>query len=164
MNLYAEKKSVAFSAKPTETESVSNSPRSAEDELFQAALVHIQKKYAALSQPPPPDVMMFLAVLEDDPNGVRAALEAGADRQIKIGELVTRHAELLEDFHPYGVGEVLNVVPLQDDKWRLIYRSGQNDAVVATQALDYDPGVQVGDQVFVYRDSVPKLRIRKLGR
>ena len=108
--------------------------------------------------------MMFLAVLEDDPNGVRAALEAGADRQIKIGELVTRHAELLEDFHPYGVGEVLNVVPLQDDKWRLIYRSGQNDAVVATQALDYDLGVQVGDQVFVYRDSVPKLRIRKLGR
>lgn len=140
------------------------SPQSAEDfQLVQAALDHIREKYSALAVPAPADVSMFLAVLDNDADGVRNALDAGANRKMKIGELFTRYADLLEDFHPYGIGKVLKVIPLQERKWRLIYASGRDDEVVATQALDYDPGVQVGDQVFVYRDSTPKLRVRKLG-
>ena len=69
----------------------------------------------------------------------------------------------MNDASPAGdTGEVLKVNALEGGKWRLIYVQDQDGKVAATQPLDEHPGVQAGDRVLVYRDSTPKLQIRKV--
>lgn len=77
-----------------------------DDKFALAALRHIQKKAEDATGAVPPNVRLFIAVFDGDVEGVKEAIEDGADVDSRLGSVLVEHSRYLDGFDAGDFGEL----------------------------------------------------------